>query len=146
MEISPLEAKLEWISGAAMYATRAFVETVGELDDSYFLYCEDVDWAFRRGSFKLGYAHESVVYHEHGTSIGSSVNNARRSGLSIYLMERNRLLLTRRHYPRIYPMVAAICLVGLGQSYALRGNWRGLVTGLNGWWAGIRGETGRPAF
>lgn len=143
-DVGEIERRLDWISGAAMYATRAFIEAVGPMDHRYFLYCEDVDWSLRRGTFKLGYAHTSIVYHEHGTTIGSSHLAGARSKLSIYLTERNKLLLTRWHYPAIYPIVAALCLPGLAQSYLMRGNWPGFRTGLKGWAAGIRGETGPP--
>jgi GT2 family glycosyltransferase len=144
VDVRRLERRLDWISGAAMYATRAYVERVGPMDDRYFLYCEDVDWSLRRGEFRLGYAHEAIVPHAHGTTIGSSVVHGARSPLSIYLTERNRLLLTRAHFPAIYPVVAALCLAGLGQSYLIRGNWSGFATGLKGWLAGIRGEIGPP--
>ena len=144
VDVAAIERRLDWVSGAAMYATRAFIEQVGPMDHSYFLYCEDVDWSLRRGGFRLGYAHEAVIWHEHGTTIGSSVRHAARSPLSIYLMERNKLLLTRRHFPVIYPLVAALCLAGLAQSYLLRGNLAGFRVGFRGWAAGILGETGAP--
>jgi GT2 family glycosyltransferase len=144
VDVALLERRLDWISGAAMYATRGYVERVGPMDDRYFLYCEDVDWSLRRGSFRLGYAHDAVVLHEHGTTIGSSVVHGARSALSIYLMERNRLLLTRQHFPGIYPVVLGLCLLGLGQSYLIKGNWSGFATGMKGWLAGVRGEVGPP--
>jgi GT2 family glycosyltransferase len=146
VDVAALEARLDWISGAAMYATREFIEAVGPMDDRYFLYCEDVDWSLRRGAQRLGYAHDALVYHRHGTTIGSSIDQRARSKLSIYLTERNRLLLTRRHYALIYPLVALVCLAGLAQSYLIRGNLSGLKAGMEGWLAGIRGETGRPRF
>jgi len=33
------------------------------MNESYFLYCEDVDWSLRRGRFRLGYAHDAVILH-----------------------------------------------------------------------------------
>jgi hypothetical protein len=137
-----IERRLEWISGAASYATRAFIETVGPMNDRYFLYCEDVDWSLRRGSFRLGYAHDSVVLHIGGTTTGRVSGSP--SDLTIYLSERNRLLLTRDHFPLIYPLTAAVACISLAK-YLLRGDSHAFAVGWRGWVAGLRGETGRPA-
>lgn len=39
--------KVEAISGAFMLARRAALDTVGLLDEGYFLHCEDLDWCMR---------------------------------------------------------------------------------------------------
>ena len=144
VDAAAIEHHLEWISGAALYATREFVETVGAMDERYFLYCEDVDWALRRGQFRLGYAHDAIVRHAHGATIGSASNAHLRSNLSVYLTERNSLLLTRARFPALYPLVVVVTLV-LTLDYLFRGDWRVFVAACRGWWAGVRGESGRPA-
>ena len=136
-----IERRLEWISGAAIYATRAFIEAVGPMNDRYFLYCEDVDWSLRRGPFRLGYAHDAVVLHIGGTTTGRV--SGLPSDLTIYLSERNRLLLTRDHFPLIYPLTVMTACVSLVE-YLLRGDLHAFVVGLRGWFAGLKGETGRP--
>ncbi len=68
VDVKTIEEELDWISGAAAYATREFVETVGLMEEKYFLYMEDVEWSLRRGKFRLGYAHDAIVYHAQGTS------------------------------------------------------------------------------
>ena len=137
-----LERRLDWISGAATYATRSFIETVGPMNDQYFLYCEDIDWSLRRGPFRLGYAHDAVVLHIGGTTTGRKAGSA--SDLTVYLAERNRLVLTRNHFPLLYPLTAAVACVSLVE-HLLRGDLHGFVIGWRGWLAGLRGETGRPA-
>jgi GT2 family glycosyltransferase len=143
VDVEAVERQLQWISGAALYATRSFVATVGPMAEQYFLYCEDVDWCMRRGRFALGYAHNAVVQHAHGTTIGSATELDARSNLSIYLTERNNLLLTRAHFPLLYPIVvfATFCLIF---HYLIRGNRRIFAVAFRGWCAGLRGETGRP--
>jgi GT2 family glycosyltransferase len=138
-----IERRLQWISGATTYATREFIESVGPMNEKYFLYCEDVDWSLRRGQFRLGYAHDAVVLHAGGTTTGSSQVLGSRSALTVYLTERNKLLLTRDHFPAIYPLTVLASCAALIE-YLLRGNWRGFVVGCRGWRAGLRGETGRP--
>lgn len=49
---------VDWIMGSAMLATRKAIEKVGLLDDSYFMYMEDVDWC--RRFWEAGY---KVMYH-----------------------------------------------------------------------------------
>ena len=55
-DVAEVERSLEFISGASMYVSRAYIEAVGVMDEDFFVYCEDVDWCLRRGTFKLGYA------------------------------------------------------------------------------------------
>lgn len=136
-----LERRLDWISGAAIYATRDFIESVGPMNDRYFLYCEDIDWSLRRGPFRLGYAHEAVVLHIGGTTTGRVAGVP--SDLTIYLAERNRLVLTRNHFPLLYPLTAMVACVALVE-YLLRGHLHAFVVAWRGWLAGLKGETGRP--
>lgn len=37
----------DWVTGAVLMVRRAAVETVGLLDEDYFLYWEDLDWCYR---------------------------------------------------------------------------------------------------
>jgi hypothetical protein len=142
-DAAAIERRLHWVSGAALYATREFVETVGVMDERYFLYCEDVDWALRRGQFRLGYAHDAIVRHAHGATIGSASVAHLRSNLSVYLTERNSLLLTRARFPALYPLVVPVSLV-LTLDYLVRGGRRVFVAACRGWWTGVRGKSGRP--
>lgn len=41
--------QVEAISGALMFVRRAALEQVGQLDEGYFLHCEDLDWFVRFG-------------------------------------------------------------------------------------------------
>jgi N-acetylglucosaminyl-diphospho-decaprenol L-rhamnosyltransferase len=141
--IEHIESTMSYVSGASLFVTREYVESVGLMDERYFLYCEEVDWCLRRGGHRLGYAHDAVVRHAYGTTIGSNVDRKRRSMLSVYLDERNKLLLTRRFFPAFYPLVALITLL-LTLQYLGSGAISNFVVALNGWLAGLRGEEGAP--
>ena len=143
VDVAKIEQRLQWVSGAACYATRAFVQAVGQMTEKFFLYCEDVEWSLRGRPFQLGYAHDAVVYHSHGTSIGSAASIRERSTLSIYLAQRNALLLTRQQFPWLYPLVV-LTMFFLSADYLIRGNLRTFVAACRGWWAGVRGENGIP--
>lgn len=58
--------------GAALLRREAFDPSqVGSLDETYFMYFEDVDWCFRANllGWKFYTAPRAVVYHEHSTSV-----------------------------------------------------------------------------
>ena len=96
-----VERQMQLVFGASMFVRRSFLEQIGLLDESYFLYFEENDWAIRsRGRFGLAYCPESIVYHKEGASIGSSeVKGKRRSELSERFGSRNRVLFTKTYYP-----------------------------------------------
>jgi GT2 family glycosyltransferase len=96
-----VEPHLDYISGVSILATRRFVENVGLMSEDYFLYYEELDWALRGASeFNLAYAPESIVYHRGGASIGSNRKSSKRSRLSHFYLQRNRLRITRRFFPK----------------------------------------------
>jgi hypothetical protein len=67
---------VDWVSGAALYVTKAVMDKIGVLDGAYFMYCEDVDWCFRahRGGFNVMYVPTSVITHAIGTSSSKAAN------------------------------------------------------------------------
>jgi hypothetical protein len=92
---------------------------------------------------QLGCAHNTVVDHAYGTTIGSSTTVGAHSSLSIYLTERNNLLLTLAHFPLCYPPVVLITFC-LTFDDLIHGNRRVFATAWRGWCTGLRGETERP--
>lgn len=142
-DIAAIERQMNYVSGASLFATRDFIDQAGPMDDRYFLYCEEVDWCFRRGPFRLGYAHDSIVDHAHGSTIGAGSSRGDWSRLAVYLDERNKLLFTRRFFPGRYPLVLLTTLL-LTLQYLKLGAGANFLVALSGWWAGLRGEDGRP--
>jgi GT2 family glycosyltransferase len=112
VDAATVERQISYVAGASLCVTRAFVEQVGLLDESYFLYAEELDWVARsRGRFGLAYAHDSVVYHKDGRSIGSNRDGADRSALADYFVVRSRLRYTWKHARAALPSVALGVLV-----------------------------------
>lgn len=101
------EAGLDYIIGASMLVSRAFLERVGLLQEDYFLYFEELDWAARaKGKFRLGYAAKSIVYHKEGSSIGGTDRaKAAKSLTADFYALRNRIRFTARFYPYALPSV-----------------------------------------
>ena len=100
-----VEAELSYVNGASMFVSRSFLERIGLMQEDYFLYWEEMDWAARAaGQFRLGYAPQSIVYHKVGASIGTS-DFGDRSPLSDYYMARSRLKFCWRFSMRSIPFV-----------------------------------------
>lgn len=95
-EVRAIEGRLSYVLGASMLASRRFLEAVGLMQDDYFLFFEEIDWAerARQHGFRLGYAAASVVYHQAGAATGSK----KETPFSLYLLNRNRLRFIARFY------------------------------------------------
>ena len=106
----------DFVLGASLAVSRRFVATVGPMHEDYFLYFEEVDWAFRNaGRFVTTFAHGAVVYHKEGGSIGSSGVKGQRSALSEYYLARSRLRFVRRHTPLLLPWHGVLTLGMIGR-------------------------------
>src|SRR3546814_13612568 len=63
----PAAAGLDFVHGASMFVSRSFVETLGLLDERYFLYFEALDWTALAGPpLPLGPQPSTLVYHQAG--------------------------------------------------------------------------------
>ena len=92
------------------------------MEEDYFLYYEEVDWAFRRGDLPLVYCEDGLVHHRAGTAIGSRKivpGSPRR--FSMYFKYRGpHVRFMRRFNPdRAFPTAYgfALCQTGPGQRF-----------------------------
>jgi GT2 family glycosyltransferase len=102
-----------FISGASMVASRAFIEKAGLMDESYFLYFEDIDWQLRRGDLPLGVTPDARVLHRAGASIGSAGLSLKPGAFSLYFTSRNLLRFVGRWFPLKTPLAYAMAYVRL---------------------------------
>jgi GT2 family glycosyltransferase len=99
-----VEAHTAYVIGASMLASRRFLETVGLMDESYFLFFEELDWATRAaGRFALAWAPESVVYHKGGASTGLFAGSY--SAAAARQLHASQLIYARKHHPHLLPFV-----------------------------------------
>lgn len=117
------ERQLSYIMGASWLLPRAFLYDTGLMEESYFLYNEEIDWCVRNnGKYKLCYAADAKVYHKEGSSIGSPSGERPSSLLADFYLFRNKLRFTRRHYPyALFTVYFATLLQGFNR--ARRGQW-----------------------
>jgi hypothetical protein len=101
--------QIDFILGASLAVSRIFLERVGLMEEGYFLYYEEIDWAVRNrrlgsGALAVAWAAEANVFHKEGGSIGSSSVRGERGRFSDYWLNRSRLAFIRRHYPALLPL------------------------------------------
>lgn len=98
----------DYVLGASLAVSRDFLDAVGPMAEDYFLYYEEVDWAWRNrrlGSrrFEIAFAHGATIFHKAGSSIGSASAKSRRSAFSDYWMNRSRLKFIWRFERLLWP-------------------------------------------
>ncbi|WP_316844665.1 glycosyltransferase family 2 protein [Pedobacter psychrodurus] len=79
--------------GAAMMVSRKVFQRAGLMAENFFLYYEEMDWSLRirKAGFKIRVNTSALIYHKESVSVGAD------SPLKIYYMNRNRILLVRKH-------------------------------------------------
>jgi len=101
VNVPDVEKKLSYIMGASWLIPVSFLTDIGLMEDSYFLYYEEIDWCIRgKESYQLCYADNAIVYHKEGKSIGSSSDKTKTSLFSDFYLFRNKLIFTRKYYPK----------------------------------------------
>jgi GT2 family glycosyltransferase len=113
-----VERQMFYVVGASMLVSRRFIQEVGPMQEDYFLYYEEIDWAMRgREKFKLGYAADSHIFHKSGAS-SSKVLPA----FSSNLYYRNRIRFVTRFFPERLGTVRRGLFIELLRHTA-RGRW-----------------------
>lgn len=95
----PDPARMDFVTGASMVASRTFYEAAGPMREDYFLYYEEVDWALRRGALPLAFCPGAIVYHRGGSAIGSATVDRPASPFALYFKHRARMMFLRRFFP-----------------------------------------------
>lgn len=116
-----VETEVDSVVGAFMLVRRAAIQQVGLFDETFFMYGEDLDWAFRikQAGWKVMYNPRVTVTHVKRAASRQS----RRAQREFY---RAMLLFYRKHYRQTTPWwLHSLILLGL----ALKGGrplWREL--------------------
>jgi GT2 family glycosyltransferase len=84
----------EWVSGACLIVRRADLESVGLLDERYFMYTEDVDLcvSLRRRGREILFVPQSEILHLRGRSAGRNPATER-------VRRRSQLAYYEKHHP-----------------------------------------------
>ncbi|MBV4412035.1 glycosyltransferase family 2 protein [Enterobacteriaceae bacterium YMB-R22] len=120
LKIDDKDFVIDYVIGASMLVRRELFDKIGLMFEDYFLYYEEIDFCLRAHmqGYKIGVAKESFVYHKVGLSIGQG-----KSIFADYLSVKNRLIVSRRFYPKSYLFVW-LSLSGVAFNRLRRKEWR----------------------
>lgn len=96
--------EVDSISGAFFMVRRDVIKEVGLLDEDYFMYAEDIDWAYRikKSGWQIWFTPEVTVLHKKKQSGRSHANRERRIKTQTFFITYNKLFYTK-HYEQVYP-------------------------------------------
>ena len=134
-------------TGACVLISKNVMKDIGQLDDDYFMYCEDADFSLRllERSMDILYVPQAHLWHKVGKSSGGEG-----SLLSEYYMARNSLLFLNKHknffvitaFPYIlvrkYIRMVKFVLTGKKQ-------WKAIYKGIHDYFKGVRGKADKCA-
>lgn len=118
--------------GAAMMISRRVLEEVGPMQEDYFLYYEELDWAQRikNAGYRVMVEPSYSILHKESMSVKKISN------LKLYYMTRNRILYMRRFSTktRFAAFMSFFLLVSLPKkllALVKEGNYAGITTVFN---------------
>jgi len=103
------QTEVDSVVGAYMQVRREAIQQVGLLDEAFFMYGEDIDWAYRVKSFgwKVVYYPEVIVWHIKRAA-------SRKSKKAQFEFYRAMLIFYRKHYRATTPIwMHSLVMIGL---------------------------------
>lgn len=110
------QKEVDFISGAALLARAEMARSIGLLDDTFFMVCEDADWCLRarRAGWSVRFVPGSKIFHKERATRGSQ------PAMNWYYVPRNQIWLVRRHGSTAQvALFALLCLGYLGPRQVL---------------------------
>lgn len=92
------DIECDWLTGCCLMFSAKVIEKVGYLDETFFMYSEDVDYSIRlrNNKLKLKMINDAHLWHKVGASSGVA------SRFVLYYSNRNRLYLQKKIKEKIY--------------------------------------------
>ncbi len=118
LDAAAVERDMFYVMGASMLVSRRFIQDVGPMQEDYFLYYEEIDWAMRgRSRFAWAYAPDSHIFHKSGASSWKVLR-----AFTANLYYRNRVRFASRFFAERLGAVRRGLAVEFLR-HALRGRW-----------------------
>lgn len=114
-----VDHRCDWVNGASMMVRREVFESVGLMDEGYFLYFEETDFCRRvkQAGWSIWHVPESRVVHLEGQSTGvTGAHLALKPRPEYWFDSRARYF--RKHHPGAYAFLADLIWI------ACFGSWR----------------------
>jgi len=117
-EMSGEPEQIDWFPGAGMIVRREVLEQLGGMDETYFLYFEEVDFCLKlvRNGWTNWYVPSSRITHETGQSTGVTAAGNGFARLPRYWFESRRRYFLKNHGPAyaVVTDLVAVCAHALG--------------------------------
>jgi len=102
-----MTSEVDWASGAFLMIRRNVIDRVGELDEQYFMYAEELDYCYRARQY--GY---SVIYFSGACIIHHWGGVQTTNDTLIYWGQKSQILFIEKHFTGIkkYMMISVKCV------------------------------------
>lgn len=100
---------VSWLGGACLMVRRDVFDSMGGMDETFFLYCEDTDLCRRvaRSGYVVSFVGEAEAIHHWNSSIGKLADRG------FFYSLQSTLIYYRKHRPRTFAVVKSLLLVGI---------------------------------
>ena len=106
LSVDQVETQMDYLAGASMLVSVHFLKSVGLMNEKYFLYFEEIDWAMRaRKKFQICYEEMSVVYHKVASSVRNYDSKAPITRNSKAIYYKNEVFFACKYFPVSVPLV-----------------------------------------
>ncbi len=97
--MAAIPARVDWLSGASILVRRDVFQSIGQMDEGYFLYFEETDFslAAQRSGWESWYVPSSRVAHYFGASTGVTSSDSAGRRLPQYWFESRRRYFVKNH-------------------------------------------------
>ena len=130
--------KVTFATGCCMCLSRGTTETVGLMDESYFLYEEDADYCCRiiAAGYDMTYVPQARIYHKVNAS------TKKMSGVTQYYLVRNKYLLVQNNYKGVNKILAycGITIHFIKRCISKENSFEYFMKGLKGFWSHEEGQ------
>lgn len=92
--------EIDYVIGASMMVPYIFLKEAGILCEDYFLYYEELEWAYKakKTGWTLDWCSDSIIFHKEGASIGSSYDPKFKSFFSETNVFKSRKIFVKKHF------------------------------------------------
>lgn len=85
--------KIDWVAGTCMLVRKEVIDQTGGLDESYFMYAEDIEWCERikKRGWEIYYVPSVEIIHHHGAS-SKTVSDQWLKSLISFMKQKNGII------------------------------------------------------
>ena len=103
--------EIDCLVGAFMLVRRTTIDDIGLLDDTFFMYGEDIEWCYRikQAGWRIVYFGEAEIIHYKGAS-SENQETKKRNPKIIYEFYRAMYIFYKKHYTKKYNIFVNIAV------------------------------------